>query len=95
MVKDIDVQGALKIKEVGIKATFFFLAPRNFEIIMPRILAERSNDNLDFRIKNYKGEIRFRDNFNFYIDTSGDSDDTNIIGCVKKVRSLMASIPTS
>ena len=84
----------MKIKELDIPAVFFFLAPKNFEILFSRINSERNTETVNLRIKAYAYEIKYKNFFNYYIDTSGDSNDTNIMGCAKKIIKLINCIST-
>ena len=92
VIKDIDVQGALKIKELNIHATFFFLVPKEEVILFSRMKSERGDYNT--RLEAYYNEIKFKDNFDYYIDTSGNNEENNIEGCANKVKKIIDYIPT-
>jgi len=91
VIKLIDVKGALKLKNSGLKAIYFFFSPSNRKIIEER-LTLRKDKNKELRLKEFDNEIKYKNNFDYYIDTSGDKEDNSIGKCAEKVISIMDNI---
>lgn len=70
VIKIIDVHGALKIKYLGISHISFFFCPKDKETLRIRI-QDRGDKDVDERLSHFKEELSFKDNFDYYIDTSG------------------------
>jgi len=71
VVKVIDVQGALKIKELNIKHTSFFFHPLDRALLIKR-LEERKELDINKRIVESDKELKHKNKFDYFIDTSGD-----------------------
>ena len=69
VIKGIDVQGALKLKKMGIKAFFIFLkAPK---AVIRRRLQKRGEAEIKIRMHEESHELKESKNFDVVIDTSG------------------------
>lgn len=70
VIKIIDYKGAKKFKKSGPKATYIFFCPKNIGVLKKR-LKERGDTDIKERLKEYKKELEFRKECDYYIDTTG------------------------
>ncbi len=57
---EVDIQGAVKLKEILKKAVFIFIVPPSFEVLRKRLVARKtdSKKSIEIRLQNARGEIK-------------------------------------
>lgn len=85
VVKIMDVQGAMKLKKAHIKAVYVFL--KVSKGVMKKRLKERSEKEVEIRLKERENELKYMKDFDVVIDTSGNEE--NIPENAKKVMAVM------
>lgn len=74
VIKIIDCQGAKKFKRHGLQAIYLFFAPKDIKILKER-LKKRGDKDIKERLKVYKEELKFKDECNYYVNTSGSTEE--------------------
>ncbi len=74
VIKLIDYKGAKKFKKLIPDAIFLFFAPKNINTLKKR-LKERGDQDIKARLKVYKKELQFKKECDYYIDTSGNTNE--------------------
>ncbi|WP_304332668.1 guanylate kinase [Brachyspira innocens] len=72
LILDIDIQGALYIKEKGIDANYIFITPPSIDELKKR-LEERgteTEESIKLRIWNAKRELEYKDQFDIVIENN-------------------------
>lgn len=87
VIKIIDYKGAKKFKKSKINIVYLFFTPKDIKILEER-LKNRGDKDIKERLKQYKKEIEFKKECDYYIDTSGNKD-LEIENCAKKVIGIM------
>ncbi len=90
VIKIIDYQGAKKFKSSGIKAVYIFFAPKSIEVLKER-LKRRGDTDIKERLKVYKEELKFKDECDYFIDTTGNTN-KDIEKCAKEVMEIIDSL---
>lgn len=70
LILDIDIQGALYIKEKGIEANYIFITPPSMEILKKRLedRGTETEESIKLRIWNAKRELEYKDQFDVIIE---------------------------
>ncbi len=73
LILDIDIQGALYIKNNGIDANYIFISPPSMEILKKRLedRGTETEESIKLRLWNAKRELEYKDQF----DTIIENDD--------------------
>ena len=66
---DIDIQGALFLKEKGIHANYIFIEPTSIDDLKARLEARgtESEESMKIRIQNAKRELEYKNKFDIVI----------------------------
>ncbi len=85
---EIDVKGALKIKEIYPDAVLIYILPPSFDELVNRLKNRRTEDEIDLkkRIERAEMELRLKDNFNYFIHN------VEIEKAVSDIKSLIENI---
>lgn len=69
LILDLDIQGALFLKENGIKAKYIFIEPVSIEDLKNRLQGRgtESEEDIKIRIWDAKRELEYKDRFDFII----------------------------
>lgn len=69
LILDIDIQGALFLKEKGIKAKYIFIEPLSIEDLKKRLKSRgtEDEDSIKLRIWDAKRELEYKDKFDYII----------------------------
>ena len=69
LILDIDIQGALFLKEKGIHANYIFLEPPSIDDLKARLEARgtESEESMKIRIQNAKRELEYKNKFDIVI----------------------------
>lgn len=69
LILDLDIQGALFLKENGIKAKYIFIEPMSIENLKERLKSRgtESEEDIKIRIWDAKRELEYKDRFDFII----------------------------
>lgn len=68
-ILDIDVQGAMQVKEKNVEAFFIFIAPESIEVLRER-LCRRGTDSaevIEKRLKNAEKELTYKEKYDYII----------------------------
>ena len=70
LILDIDIQGALYIKEKGIDANYIFITPPSMEILKKRLegRSTETEESIKLRLWNAKRELEYKDKFDIIIE---------------------------
>ena len=70
LILDIDIQGALYIKEKGIDANYIFITPPSMEILKKRLEGRgtETEESIKLRLWNAKRELEYKDKFDIIIE---------------------------
>ncbi|MBW5409954.1 guanylate kinase [Brachyspira hampsonii] len=70
LILDIDIQGALYIKEKGIDANYIFITPPSMEILKKRLedRGTETEESIKLRIWNAKRELEYKGQFDIIIE---------------------------
>ncbi|WP_295158636.1 guanylate kinase [uncultured Brachyspira sp.] len=70
LILDIDIQGALYVKEKGIDANYIFITPPSIEILKERLIGRgtETEESIKLRIWDAKRELEYKDKFDIIIE---------------------------
>jgi guanylate kinase len=85
---EIDVKGALKIKEIYPESVLIYILPPSFEELVNRLKNRQTENEIDLkkRIERAEMELRLKDNFDYFIYN------VEIEQAVSDLKSLIANI---
>lgn len=85
---EIDVKGALKIKEIYPDAVLVYILPPSFQELVNRLKKRQTEDEIDLkkRIERAEMELRLKDNFDYFIHN------VEIEQAVSDIKSLIEKI---
>ncbi len=90
VILEIDVQGAIQIKEKYKEAVFIFLIPPSMDELKNRIVKRgtESQEDIDLRLKNALTELRFVDKYDYIVINDEVDEAVNKIEAIIKAEKL-------
>ena len=85
---EIDVKGALRIKEIYPDAVLIFIVPPSFDELVNRLKNRQTEDEIDFqkRIERAELELRLKEKFDYFIEN------IEIEQAVKDIKTLLEDL---
>jgi guanylate kinase len=90
VILEIDVQGAIQIKEKYNEAVFIFLVPPSMNELKNRIVKRgtESKEDIDLRLKNALNELKFVDKYDYIVINDEVDEAVNKIEAIIKAEKL-------
>ncbi len=68
-ILDIDVQGAMLVKESGVIAKYIFIAPESIDVLFKRLSSRgtETSESIQKRLKNAEKELTYKEKYDYII----------------------------